>query len=245
MLIRRIATAFRKQDWATVTVEFLVVVAGIFVGLQVDSWNTERTDRIREQVILEQLHSDFAANAVSIGRLASRHEQMVDGLAFALEVLTQGELAKTNAQRFRNAFVSMYQLPSVSATMGGYDAVIATGDLALITDQKLKSRLVQLNSEVTAEIDLTNYFRDLNQINMELTRDVVLLIPNKDRTNTTLRVDFDVVKNDYRMMTVVADQHRKHQIIGAARRGLATSFSETAAYIESLINLPGASTQVP
>ena len=242
MLIRRIATAFRNQDWATVTIEFMVVVAGIFVGLQADSWNTERTDRIREQVILEQLHSDFTANAVSIGKFARRHEQMVEGLAFALEVLTRGELAKTDAQRFRNAFVSMYQLPSTSATMGGYDAVIATGDLALITDQKLKSRLVQLSSEVAAEMSLTNYFRDLNQINMELTRDVVLLVPNDDRTDITLRVDFDVVKNDYRMMTVVADQHRKHQIIGAARRGLADSFSETAAYIESLKKLPDSST---
>ncbi len=245
MLIQRIATALRSQDLATVTVEFIVVVAGIFVGLQVDSWNTERTDRIREQVILAQLHSDFTANAVSIGRFASRHEQMVEGLTFALEVLTRGELAKTDALSFRNAFVSMYQLPSTSATMGGYDAVIASGDLVLITDQKLKSRLVQLSSEVAAEMSLTNYFRDLNQINMELTRDVVLLVPNDDRTDTTLKVDFDVVKNDYRMMTVVADQHRKHQIIGAARRSLADSFTETAAYIESLIKLPDSSTSVP
>jgi len=123
--------------------------------------------------------------------------------------------------------------------------VIAAGDLALITDQNLKSRLVQLSSQVAAEMSLTNYFRDLNQINMELTRDVVLLVPNKERTNTTLRVDFDVVKNDYRMMTVVADQHRKHQIIGAARRSLADSFSDTASYIESLIELPDSSTPVP
>jgi len=245
MMIQRIATAFRKQDWATVTVEFFVVVAGIFVGLQVDSWNTERSDRNREQVILKQLHSDFTANAVSIGQYADRHDQMVKGLAFALEVLTRGELAQTEAQRFRNAFVSMYQLPSTSATMGGYAAVIATGDLALLTDQKLKSRLARLSSEVAAEMSLTSYFRDLNQINMELTRDVVLLVPNKDRTNTTLRVDFDVVKNDYRMLTVVADQHRKHQIIGAARRGLADSFSETATYIESLIKLPDSSQSVP
>jgi len=119
MLIQRIATAFRKQDWAMVTVEFIVVVAGIFVALKADSWNSERTDRIREHVILSQLHSDFMANAVSIGRFASRHEQMVDGLAFALEVLTRGELAEADARKFRNAFVSMYQLPSTSATMGG------------------------------------------------------------------------------------------------------------------------------
>jgi hypothetical protein len=245
MIIRRIATAFRKQDWATVTVEFTIVVTGIFVGLQVDSWNTERTDRIREKVILEQLHSDFAANAANISRYVSRHDQMVEDLAFALNVLTRGELTKTDVGRFRNAFVSMYQLPSISASMGGYDSVIATGDLALITDQELKSRLIQLSSELDAEINLTSYFRDLNQINMELTRDVVLLVPNKDRTDTTLKVDFDVVKNDYRMLTVVADQHRKHQIIGAARRSLANNFSEAKAYVETLMKQPDSSDSPP
>jgi hypothetical protein len=62
-----------------------------------------------------------------------------------------------------------------------------------------------------------------------------LLVPNHDRTDTILQIDFDVVKNDYRMLAVVADQKRKHQIIGAARRDIADDFSETAAYIETLI----------
>ena len=245
MILRRIATAFRQQDWATVVVEFAIVVAGILVGLQVDSWNTERTDRIREKAVLEQLHSDFAANATNIGQYANRHDQMIEDLAFALNVLTKGELTKTDTRRFRNAFVSMYQLPSISASMGGYDTAIAAGDLALITDQKLKSRLIQLSSELDSEMSLTNYFRDLNQINMELTRDVVLLVPNSDRTDTTLQVDFDVVKNDYRMLTVVADQRRKHQIIGAARRSLANNFSEAQAYVETLMERPDSSASLP
>ena len=45
MILRRIADAFRKQDWATVTIEFFVVVVGIFVGLQVDNWNQIRKDQ--------------------------------------------------------------------------------------------------------------------------------------------------------------------------------------------------------
>ena len=96
-----------------------------------------------------------------------------------------------------------------------------------------------------AEMSLTNYFRDLNQLNMELTRDVVLLVPNDERTDTRLQVDFDVIKSDYRMLTVVADQRRKHQIIGAARRGLVDGFSEAAAHIETLIKRPDSSSPVP
>jgi len=235
MLLRRMASGIRNQDWATVTVEFLIVVAGIFVGLQVDSWNSDRSDRDRERVILNQLHSDFTSNAVSLGQYADRHEQLVEGLTFALDTLTRGELPRTDVRRFRNAFVSMYQLPSVSATMGGYDTLIAGGDLALISDQGLKLRLAQLNADIDGESSLMDYFREFNLINRELTRDVVLLVPNEGRTDTNLRVDFAAVKNDFRMILIVADQRRSHQIIGAARRSLADDFSEVAAYIETLL----------
>jgi hypothetical protein len=105
MILRRVATAFRKQDWATVAVEFAIVVTSIFVGLQVDSWNSERTDRNRERVILQQLHSDFTTNADRISQYASRHEQMVEGLDFELNVLTRGELKETDTRRFQIAFV--------------------------------------------------------------------------------------------------------------------------------------------
>lgn len=234
MLLRKIATAFRKQDWATVAVEFVIVVAGIFVGLQADSWNTARNDRIREQAILEQLHADFVSNAAAVIQYADRHEQMAAELGFALDVLTRGQISDEEVVRFRNAFVSMYQLPSISASMGGYDAVIASGDLALISDQELKNRLVNLSSELDSEISLMNYFRDMNNINAELTRDVVLLVPNSDRSDVNLRVDFDVVKEDYRMLTVVAGQQRTHRIFSDARRHLAENFADTAAYIESI-----------
>lgn len=45
MILRRIATAVRRQDWFTVAVETLIVVFGVFIGLQVNNWNEVRQDR--------------------------------------------------------------------------------------------------------------------------------------------------------------------------------------------------------
>ena len=42
MILRRITDAFRKQDWFPVAVETLIVVFGVFIGLQVNNWNEER-----------------------------------------------------------------------------------------------------------------------------------------------------------------------------------------------------------
>jgi hypothetical protein len=36
MILRKLAESIRQQNWFTVLVEILIVVIGIFVGLQVD-----------------------------------------------------------------------------------------------------------------------------------------------------------------------------------------------------------------
>jgi hypothetical protein len=48
MILRKLAGALRKQDWGSVTIEFLIVVVGFFVGLQVHDWSQIRKDRALE-----------------------------------------------------------------------------------------------------------------------------------------------------------------------------------------------------
>ena len=48
MILRRLVTSLREQSWLTLVLELVVVVVGIFLGLQVDSWNEARKDRMVE-----------------------------------------------------------------------------------------------------------------------------------------------------------------------------------------------------
>ena len=54
MILRRIATAFRKQDWFTVAVETLIVVLGVFLGIQLGNWNDARALRAQETELLQE-----------------------------------------------------------------------------------------------------------------------------------------------------------------------------------------------
>jgi hypothetical protein len=39
MILRRVIAHFKKQEWTAIALDFLIVVAGVFVGLQVSNWN--------------------------------------------------------------------------------------------------------------------------------------------------------------------------------------------------------------
>jgi hypothetical protein len=58
MLLRRVIAHVRRQEWTAVFLDFLVIVVGIFVALQVQNWNETRKERIQEHTLLTRLHAE-------------------------------------------------------------------------------------------------------------------------------------------------------------------------------------------
>jgi hypothetical protein len=73
MILRRVIAHFRKQEWTAIAIDFVIVVVGVFVGLQVNNWNEARGDRANEIAYLEALNEDIA---FSIGSLEKTIDNM-------------------------------------------------------------------------------------------------------------------------------------------------------------------------
>lgn len=63
MIIRRAIASFRRRDWASVAIEILVVVVGVFIGLQASNWNQDRGTERRAEAFSERLQSDLREEA--------------------------------------------------------------------------------------------------------------------------------------------------------------------------------------
>ncbi len=42
MILARISSAIRAQNWFAVALEFVIVIAGVAIGFQTTAWNAER-----------------------------------------------------------------------------------------------------------------------------------------------------------------------------------------------------------
>ena len=58
MILRRISENVKSQNWFSVAVEFVIVVVGVFMGLQVQDWNEARKERIEEHELLGRLYEE-------------------------------------------------------------------------------------------------------------------------------------------------------------------------------------------
>lgn len=72
MILNRIGTALRNQDWFVVILEVLIVVFGVFIGLQVDDWNSERQDKAASIEYISALQADVSADLDMLESLMDR-----------------------------------------------------------------------------------------------------------------------------------------------------------------------------
>jgi hypothetical protein len=83
MILRRLGHAIARQDWFVVLIELLVLVVGIFIGLQVDDWNQARRNRNDEQRFLVALHEDILLAEQLSARLRERRLSRGDSVCSA------------------------------------------------------------------------------------------------------------------------------------------------------------------
>ncbi len=66
MILRRIAQHMKQQHWTGVFIELVIVVLGVFIGLQVDNWNQARAEHNRLDQQLSAFKSELETNLVQI-----------------------------------------------------------------------------------------------------------------------------------------------------------------------------------
>jgi len=60
VILRSVMKHVRDQNWVAVGLDFVIVVVGVYIGIQVSNWNDARRDREAEVVYLDRLHREIA-----------------------------------------------------------------------------------------------------------------------------------------------------------------------------------------
>lgn len=143
MLLRRISIHIRNQNWAAVILDFVVVVFGIFIGLQVNNWNEARKDRIKEDALLVALASDFDEAAQQLAAVRRNHQTVAEA---GQDILTYGEVGfvpEGERSRFELLLSRHGARFIFTPPMGTVESLLGTDRITLIRNQELIAQLTQ------------------------------------------------------------------------------------------------------
>lgn len=165
MSLRTIAVRIRQHDWLAVAIELLVVVAGVFIALQVSNWNDDRKEAARGREYLQRLHDDMVqdvANLDTISGFWTRVRDYGDGaVAYAEQgVLVDGSAWKTLLAYYQASQLWPYRKPDIT-----FQEIQSSGDLRLIRNATLRARIARhysatAGSQVVEVLGLVPRYRE-------------------------------------------------------------------------------------
>ena len=59
MILRRLSHSLREQNWTAIAIEFVLLVLGVFLGIQVANWNAGAIERREAEEALLRLEEDL------------------------------------------------------------------------------------------------------------------------------------------------------------------------------------------
>ncbi|MBI1393575.1 MAG: hypothetical protein GC152_12605 [Alphaproteobacteria bacterium] len=90
MILRRVMEHVRTQNWTAVALDFVIVVMGVFMGIQLGNWNEARGARAAERGFLAQLREEIVHSVEVIDYQSRYVSEVVASGRRALDYLTSG-----------------------------------------------------------------------------------------------------------------------------------------------------------
>lgn len=143
MILRRITQHVRDQNWTAIGIDFVIVVVGVFLGIQVSNWDAAQADKARGHAYLERIRDDLASDVAAIRARIPFNAAVAAYGDQALAYLESGEEERDGDWSTVLAFFQASQLFPFSQNNATYDELRSAGELRLIGNQELRSALAE------------------------------------------------------------------------------------------------------
>ncbi len=162
MLRRRIRKHIASQNWTAVGIDFLIVVVGVFMGLQAQEWNQLRVDRETERRYLASLADDFEQISGQLQECLRVFDDSVSAVDYVAAVLAADPRATPEPDRdaFGNALLRMTASvlpPGRSAT---FLEMQFSGELTILRDDELRHMLIAYDQRADINREIWRTLRD-------------------------------------------------------------------------------------
>ena len=137
--------------------EVALVMIGILLALQVNNWNEERLEKIKEREILQDLQVEFEANLYELQRVLNEHRIVYSELKELQEISLAGDYENTGLDSLAFGLMKWF---TFTDRPGASSNLINAGNLNLLTNKELRDLITQWPGTVADVKDDEEYMTD-------------------------------------------------------------------------------------
>lgn len=129
--------------------EILLVVIGILIALQINTWNTNRNNSIKESVYIKSLRNEIKIQLETIDVQINFEKSYVHSAQQVIEVLNDSDNNKPDLEeKFYLNLTNLLERKTFKIIDATYTDLISTGELNLISNDNAKKEIVVYYQEL-------------------------------------------------------------------------------------------------
>ena len=190
MILRRLLRAIGEQNWTAIVIEFVLLVAGVYLGIMAQQWSNDRAERRQAHAYLERILSDIRisieTNELNVSRLTVISEQQ----SLVVGSLRQCALPEAKRDVFADGLSDLGKVGTTVFVLNTVEEMLSAGKFSIIRNSKIRDLLNGLARDAKYQ---ANIFMAINtQIGSATTTTSTRVI----RTYTDHKTPFDPVRWD-------------------------------------------------
>lgn len=138
-MLKRIVRYLGTQDWNAIAVEFVIVTAGVLLGIQVSNWNDDRLDKARVDQQLASLRTELQGNLATIKRYQRQVESQLGDIG-ALE--RDFDRPAGGDAPIDSKLMNVFRVSSMILETSAYEELTETGSFRYL-DPQIRSAMTE------------------------------------------------------------------------------------------------------
>jgi hypothetical protein len=129
VILRRVIDHVRRQEWTAIIIDLVIVVVGVFIGIQVANWNAARADERLGREYVERLTADLKQDLASRRALVDYYRLVLDSVERTDVLLGDPDSDP------RDLVVAAYRASEISyrtSSRATWDEIVSSGNTGLL-----------------------------------------------------------------------------------------------------------------
>ena len=208
MILRRVIQHVQSQNWIAILIDLVIVVVGVYIGIQAQAWHTARDNQTIERQYLLSLHEQLS-------NMIEENEDLVvaarDRLAALSEVSADfevtGERSPLGLRHCRAISISHIYVGRIFIPPT-IEELLSTGRLQLIRNARMRLAIVSFSQAIEGIRQLNS---DIQTDRAVLSRRYASLITLGLQDQDNVTCDFDAMRRSEAFRNDLADNSYRHE----------------------------------
>lgn len=208
--LTRLIDAMRLRDWLGIAIELVVVTVGVLIAFQIDQWGDRRKQAQEERRFLERLNAEYHRGIAELDDVDRDSRTVRAQIKEAMAARGNEQRLEALGNRGFGCGVGRFRSANFNDT--GFEELVASGRINLISDQALRSEVRGLAAAQATAARQLQYARELMLQQLTYLDGYYRFDMDRDG-RSQCRIDWPALVRDPKAVNAIVRGHRVHGFV--------------------------------